>query len=497
MNRRISLRLVGVIVAPAVLVAFLLGMVVTGLLDCGSRPAMAQASGSTAAVNQQVESPFVAVAEKVIPTVVYISAEKKVVASSRRVPDVTGPFEEFFRRFFPEMPEMPFEEQHNALGSGVIIDSRGYIVTNNHVVADFDKIAVKFADGTEYSGKHVRVVGRDPKTDLAVIKVDADKPLPAIAFGRAEDIKVGDWAVAVGTAFGLQSTVTVGVISAKGRTGIPLPEGPSYQDFIQTDASINPGNSGGPLVNIRGELIGINSAIRSPVGANVGIGFAAPVDMVKTVTDQLLAHGKVIRGFLGIRPQPVTEAIRKAKRLESTRGVLVSEVLKGMPAEGAGVEAGDVITKVNGVAVEDVDRFRRAIAELAPGTTASLTVVRDGRSIVKKAVLVEFPEDEQAATPGEERPGTKLGISVRSLSDDERREAGVDGGVLVASVEAGSPAAEAGIRRGDIIIEVGNAKVLSPADYDKALARLGKSEPVLLRIKRGDSRMYIAVEPGE
>ncbi len=494
--KKISITLLGAVLAPAVLVAFVLGMVLGNVLNCSSRPALALSGSSATVVNAQAgESPFVAVAEAVIPTVVYISAEKTVKVSSRQ-PGSGGQLEEFFRRFFPDFPELPLEQQRNALGSGVIVDPKGYIVTNNHVVAGFDRIVVRLSDGTEFSGKHVKVIGRDEKTDLALIKVESDKPLPAIAFGRVEDIKVGDWAIAIGSAFGLQSTVTVGVISAKGRSGIPLPEGPSYQDFIQTDASINPGNSGGPLVNIRGELIGINSAIRSPVGANVGIGFAVPVDMVKNVTEQLKAHGKVIRGFLGIRPQPITESIRKAKRLESTKGVLVSEVIKNQPAERAGIMAGDVILKVNGEEIENVERFRRIIADFSPGTTITLTLVRDGKILTKKVTLTEMPEEQQAVVQPETED-VKLGLEVRNLTEAERREAGVDGGVLVEAVEVGSAAAEAGVQKGDIILEVGDKRIADAGDFLKVLKTLKRGEAVLLRVQRGGVKLYLAVEPQE
>lgn len=498
MSRRISIRFVGLLMTPAVLAAFVFGMIVANLLSCGSRPAMGQAGSEafTGPVNTGLgESPFVSVAEVVIPTVVNISAEKTVTVSQQ--PNISGPFDEFFRRFFPEMPETPLEQHQNALGSGVIIDPQGYIVTNNHVVAGFDKIAVKLSDGTEFSSRHVKIVGRDPMTDLAVIKVESDEPLPAISFGNAEDIRVGDWAIAVGNAFGLQSTVTVGVISAKGRSGIPLPEGPSYQDFIQTDASINPGNSGGALVNVRGDLLGINSAIRSPVGANVGVGFAVPVDMVKTVTDQLVEHGKVVRGFLGIRPQAITEAIRKAKGLKSTEGVLVGEVIADQPAEKAGIEAGDVILQVNGETMEGVEQFRREIAGFAPGAKVELTLVRDGKTLSRKVTLTDFPESEQASVPQEERPEGRFGLKVRALSAEEKSSAGVEGGVLVESVEAGSPSDDAGFRQGDIILEVEGKSIGTLADFSQAVSKLSKAEAVLFRIQRGSVKMFIAVEPEE
>jgi len=497
MKHKVSLGLVGAIVAPAVLVAFVIGMVVSGALSCGARPASAQ-SGGYATLTQAGESPFVSVAQAVMPAVVSISAEKTVsTRGQQQTPEFGGgPFDEFFRRFFEGMPGIP-EQSRAALGSGVIIDPAGYIVTNNHVVNDFDKIAIKLSDNTEIPAKDVKVVGKDPKTDLAVLKVTSPEPLTAVRMGKASDIKVGDWAIAIGNAFGLEGTVTVGVISAKGRTGIPLAEGPSYQDFIQTDASINPGNSGGALVNARGELIGINSAIRSPVGASVGIGFAVPVDMVQSVTDQLIKHGKVIRGFLGIKPQPVTEGIRKAKGLPDTKGVLVSEVIKDQPADKAGLEDGDVILKVNDTGITDVDQFRRVVAEFAPGTTVSLAIARGKQRLTKRVTLIEYPEDVAAAPEQkDDEPTVKLGLGVRTLTEDERDEAGVSGGVVVQQVNPGGAAEDAGIQRGDIILEVGDQKIANAADFRKRVLELAdKSEAILFRIKRGDARLFIAVEP--
>ena len=487
MNRRISLRLAGAILAPAVLAAFVIGLVAAGVLNFPPRAAVAQVESGRALALGTGESPFAAVAEAVIPTVVNISAEKTVRTEAPGSQDL-GPFEELFRDFFREMPEGPLEQQRSALGSGVIIDPAGYVVTNNHVVEGFDDIVVKLSDGTELRGAKVEVVGRDPKTDLAVLKVSADKPLPAIRFGDVKSVRVGDWAVAIGNALGLQSTVTVGVVSATGRSGIPLPEGPSYQDFIQTDASINPGNSGGALVDIRGDLIGINSAIRSPVGYNVGVGFAVPADMVRTVTEQLIAHGKVIRGYLGIRPQEVTESLRAALGLADTRGVLVSEVLAGTPAAKAGIQDGDVITRIDDQVVEGLEQFRRAIAEFPPDATVTLGLVRDGKSLSKRVKLTEFPEDEPVSEAPASRPETWLGLEV-----GER-----DGAVVVESVTAGSPAGDAGILRGDVILQVGDVAVNGMGDYRRASGELGGGKkPVLFRLGRGTSKLFVAVDPAE
>jgi len=366
------------------------------------------------------------------------------------------------------------------------------------VVANFDKFTVKLSDETEFKGKDVTVVGRDPKTDLAVLKVAARKPLTPVTFASPEDIKVGDWAIAVGNPFGLNGTVTVGVVSAKGRSGIPLPEGPSYQDFIQTDASINPGNSGGALVNIKGELIGINSAIRSPVGASVGIGFAVPVALVKSVSEQLIKGGKVVRGYMGIRPQAVDERLMKAMGLTGTRGVLVAEVVDGAPAERAGLLAGDVITVVNGVKTEGVEQFRMQVAEFAPGTNVNVELVREGQRLTKTVRLTEFPDDQASAPSVEDDEQTRawLGLSVRNLTAQERDQARVQGGVLVEAVEPGSAAAEAGVRRSDIVIEAGGEKIASAADFGRISRKeANRKKAVLLRVKRGGSTMFIAVDP--
>jgi serine protease Do len=501
MNHRISLRLAGAILAPAVLVAFVIGLVLAGVLNLAPSRVGAQSGGTIqtgTGLGSGDHSPFVGVAELVLPAVVNISAEKTVRVSRHSEGEPGSPLEEMFREFFRGFPEMPFEQQRSSLGSGVIISPDGYIVTNNHVVANFDKFTVKLADETEFKGKDVKVVGRDPKTDLAVLKVSSKKPLSPIKLANPADIKVGDWAIAVGNPFGLNGTVTVGVISAKGRSGIPLPEGPSYQDFIQTDASINPGNSGGALVNIKGELVGINSAIRSPVGASVGIGFAVPVALVKSVSEQLIEGGRVVRGYMGIRPQAVDERLMKAMALTDTRGVLIAEVVEGAPAEKAGLVAGDVIVAVNGTKTEGVEQFRMQIAELAPGTNVTVDLVRDGKRLTKSVRLTEFPDNQVAAQSAEEdEPGRMwLGLSVRNLTAQERDQARVQGGVVVDEVEPGSAAAEAGVRRNDVIIEAGGEKIADVADFNRASRKeTNRRRAVLLRVKRGGNTMFIAVDP--
>ena len=498
MSHRISLKLVGAILAPAVLVSFVIGLVLAGVLDL--RPASAQ----TNALAQTGEgltagdhSPFVQVAKAVQPAVVNISAERTIKVSQQS-PLQGTPLDEFFRQFMQGMPDIPQEREQNALGSGVLISPDGYIVTNNHVVAGFDKINVLLADETEFKGSAVKVVGRDPQSDLAVLKVESKQPLPSVPLANAADIEVGDWAIAVGNPFGLSGTVTVGVVSAKGRSGLPLPEGPSYQDFIQTDASINPGNSGGALVNIKGQLMGINSAIRTPTGGSVGIGFAVPVDIVKSVTDQLIKTGKVVRGYMGIKPQPVTDAIRKAMGLEDSKGVLVADVISGQPADKAGIKSGDVIVSVNGVRTDGVEQFRMQVAGLAPGSSISVGIVRDGAQMTRRLTLVTFPESEQQASTAEEaKPVAWLGITARGLTGDERAQAKVSGGVVVESVESGSAADDAGINSGDIVLQIGKTRIGGMSEYNRAVQQFRDSKnAVLFRINRGGSVLYIAIEPG-
>jgi serine protease Do len=470
-----------------------------GVLDLRSASAQSSALAQTGqGLTAGDHSPFVQVADAVQPAVVNISAERTVKVSQQS-PLQGSPLEEFFRDFTRGMPEMPQERQQSALGSGVIISPDGYIVTNNHVVAGFDKIAVRLSDETEFKGSSVKVVGRDPQSDLAVLKVESKNPLPAVTLANPGDIEVGDWAIAVGNPFGLNGTVTVGVVSAKGRSGLPLPEGPSYQDFIQTDASINPGNSGGALVNIKGELIGINSAIRTPTGGSVGIGFAVPVDIVKSVTDQLIKTGKVVRGYMGIRPQPVTDAIRKAMGLEDSKGVLVADVIVGQPADEAGIKSGDVIVSVNGVKTEGVEQFRKQVAEFAPGSGISVVIVRDGGRLTKRVTLATFPESEQQASASDgEQPSAWLGITVRSLTSDERAQAKVSGGVIIENVDSGSAADDAGIQGGDIVLEVGKIRIGGTSDYNRAVRQFkGSKNAVLFRINRGGSVLYVAVEPGD
>jgi Do/DeqQ family serine protease len=503
--KRVPLRLVGAIIAPAVIIAFLAGLFIAGSAIFGQKaevqktsnpPVQTSKSAALAQIGSTEESPFAKVADIVIPAVVNISTEKKITVNTPGYE--FGPFDNLFRDFFRNTPQQqePVQRQTSTLGSGVIVDARGYILTNNHVINDYDKIVVKLADNTEFTSGKVKLIGRDDKTDLAVLKIESDKPLPFVEMGNSDEIKIGDWAIAVGNPYGLQGTVTVGVISAKGRSGIPLPEGPSYQDFIQTDASINPGNSGGPLVDINGELIGINTAIRSPVGANVGIGFATPVNLAKRIYNELVTKGKITRGYLGVAPQEITQEMRDAMNLSESGGVLIRDVVSGTPADKAGLKPGDVITKFDDKQMTGVEQFREIVAEVKPGTTVSIEFIRDNEHKTINVKLEEFPEAVAAASGSKKAEKKWLGITVRDLQRDEKKELDVEQGVIVDAVDGGSPAEAAGIQEGDVIIKVNRQSVTDENDFNRITRKLSNTKkPVLFQLKRDKSTYFIAVKP--
>jgi serine protease Do len=437
---------------------------------------------------------FTGIAKKAIPTVVFIKVEKSIETGRPGRPfEFNNPFdqfnEEFFRRFFgPQFPrqERPREYKQMGMGSGFIFSDEGYIFTNHHVVGDADKITVRLADGREFDAK---VSGSDPKSDLAIIKIDGVEDLPVLPLGNSDDLEVGEWVMAVGNPFGLSHTLTVGVVSAKGRTTVGITD---YEDFIQTDAAINPGNSGGPLINLKGEAIGINSAIFSKSGGYMGIGFAIPINMVKNIKDQLITHGEVSRGYLGVGIQDLDKDLVESFGLSGTEGVLVAEVAKDSPAAKAGIRQGDVIVEFNGNKVKDVGQFRNMVSLTLPETKVKLTVITDGKKKVLTATL-EALDKAQISRAVESKIMNKLGFTVQDLSKEMANRFGYNTlqGVLISQVVPGSPAHLAGIQPGLLILEVNRRKVKNAKDFNTALADSVKSKKVLLLITDGHHARYV------
>jgi serine protease Do len=441
----------------------------------------------TAATARETTPDFVALAKKLKPAVVNISTAKvknpqKKVRRPRGNQSGTDPFEDFFDRFFEDFPQQPYRER--SLGSGFVISEDGYILTNNHVVAGADEIKVKLSDGREFKGT---VKGGDDKLDLALIKIDAKDHLAVAPLGDSDAIEVGEWVMAIGNPFGLNQTVTAGIVSAKGRV---IGSGP-YDDFIQTDASINPGNSGGPLFNSKGEVVGINTAI---VAGGQGIGFAIPVNMARGTIEQLRDKGKVTRGWLGVAVQPVTPELAQSFGLEGESGALVADVSKDSPAEKAGVKTGDIILVFDGKQVHEMTELPRLVAATSPGKKAVMTVLRSGKKEELTVVVERLKDSGEAAPAGVEQD--RLGMTVRELTGELAARLGVkDGkGVYVADVKPGGKAEEAGIAAGDVIVEVDGTAVAGVQEYDKALAAHKQGTFMRLLLRRGGSFLFVALK---
>ncbi|HET7341941.1 MAG TPA: Do family serine endopeptidase [Methylomirabilota bacterium] len=422
---------------------------------------------------------WVEIARAVKPAVVNVSTR-----GMQKTDMGGGDMEDFFRHFGGQAPQQ--HRMVRGLGSGFVINAGGYILTNNHVVDGASDIRVKFSDGRELAAK---VVGRDDKTDVALIKVDASG-LPVIPLGDSSKMEVGEPVLAVGNPFGLEQTVTTGIVSATGRT---IGEGP-YDDFIQTDASINPGNSGGPLVNGRGEAIGINTAIVSGSGGSVGIGFAIPTNLAKPVVTQLAQNGHVVRGWLGVSIQQVTPDLAKGFGLGETRGALVSAVMDNSPAQKAGVKAGDVITRYDNRPVGRWSDLPRVVAETPVGRDVPIDVVRNGKPLTLNVKVARLEEHEAQASAAEPA-SNNLGIAARSLTPALAQQLGVDAsrGVLVEGVEDGGRAQTAGLERGDVIVEVDHQPVTGVEGLQQALKRHAAGTPVLMLVRREGRSLYLAV----
>jgi Do/DeqQ family serine protease len=480
---------------PAAGLALLLTVGLAGWSADRASPGVAGAPASVAAAAPPEatartigagQDSYASLVEKVAPAVVTVRSERRVRAA-QQVPFSSDPFfREFFGDRFGESPRAP-DRRQNGLGSGVIVSQDGYILTNHHVVDGAQEISVELTDRRSFDAK---VMGSDPPSDLAVLKIEATG-LPTLPLGSSDGVRVGDVALAIGNPLGVGQTVTMGIISAKGRaTG--LGDG-SFEDFLQTDAPINQGNSGGALVNTRGELIGINSQILTPTGGNIGIGFAIPASMARQVMDQLIETGEVRRGMLGVTVQGLTSDLASGLGLDRVEGALVSDVTPGSAADKGGIRRGDVILEVNGTQVADSNALRNTIARLAPGSTVTILAVRDGQERTLRATLGELPSPERVTTRGGgERGG--LGLTVQPLTPDlaERLDARGAEGLAVTAVQPGSRAEDAGLRAGDIILEVDRTPVRSAAALRDAVAK-SSERPALVLVQRQGSRIFLTI----
>lgn len=431
------------------------------------------------------------VVKNVLPAVVNISSSRVV-----RNPEGGGsegnmdPFlRQFFGDDFSKRFNVPRERVEKSLGSGVIVSPEGYILTNAHVVDGAKEVSVTLYDKREMKG---RVVGADARADVAVVKIEGSN-FPAITLGDSDKVQVGDIVLAVGEPFGLGGTVTNGIVSALGRSGLGIEE---VENFIQTDAPINPGNSGGALVDDGGRLIGINTAIAGNSGGSQGIGFAVPINMARQDLDQIIAHGKVERGYLGILPQDVTPALAKSFGISQTAGALVGDVTPNSPASRGGLQQGDIIVDVNGQPVADANQLRLKIGMLAPDANVALKVMRDGRMQDLSVKLGEFPSKEERASANEGTPAeTHLGMSVETLTPDTAQQLSISPstkGVVVDQVDSSGRAAEAGLQRGDVIEQVNHRPVANTQEFSQAVRNSGKDEPVLLLVNRNGATMFLA-----
>ncbi|MHB8909827.1 MAG: DegQ family serine endoprotease [Syntrophales bacterium] len=477
-----------------VLIALLLAGAAAGFgygMTAGAKTGEAQtaATAAVSAGSPMVPGNFSDLAEKVRAGVVNIQVSKKVKNAGfeqfgENPFGDRNPFGEFFGPFGGGR-NLP-QRRQQGVGSGFIMNKEGYILTNNHVVEDADQIKVKLAGGKEFDGK---VVGRDPKTDLALIKIAGDSDLQPLKLGNSDDLKVGNWVVAVGSPFGLEQTVTAGIVSAKGRV---IGSGP-YDNFIQTDASINPGNSGGPLINLQGEVVGINTAI---IASGQGIGFAIPINMAKEIAPQLQKKGHVTRGLLGVNIQDVTPELAKSLGLKESKGALVSQVVPGGPADKAGFEQGDVIVNFDGRTVGDSKDLPRIVASTPVGKTVTVKLIRDGKEVERQAKVGEM-EEENTTEAAKSPVHPSLGVTVQNLTPQIARELGLkkSAGVVVTGVEPGSPAAEAMIQVGDVIQAVNRKPVKTVDDFVKIVEKAKDGGSLLLLVQRGGNSLFAAVTP--
>ncbi|MBI4849217.1 MAG: DegQ family serine endoprotease [Nitrospirae bacterium] len=436
---------------------------------------------------------FSEIVQVISPVVVNISTSKIVERDAK-------PFSDLFDDQFPDLFEphhkMPKKWKEQSLGSGVIVSPDGYILTNAHVVEKADEIQVTVYDQQNYKGK---IIGSDPKTDIAVIKIPVEK-FPAIKWGDSDKIQVGEFVLAFGNPYSLSNTVTMGIVSAIGRANVGIAD---YEDFIQTDAAINPGNSGGPLVNIKGELIGINTAIFSRTGGYQGIGFAVPCNMAKSVMTQLITNGRVTRGWLGITIQNFTPELAKEFGMNKSAGALITEILKGSPAEKAGLRRGDIIIEVDDKEIKNVESLRNMIAQSNVGSKIKLKVMRDGKTLTLVANVTEFPQELAQAAPQEQEEKkspdehTLAGFSVMNMTQEIAKQLDLpkdEKGVVIVKVEPYSAAEDAGLKKGDVIQEINKRSIKNIRDFNSTVANVRKGDTLLLFINRGSNKFYITLK---
>ncbi|MDQ1644372.1 MAG: serine protease Do, partial [Cryptosporangiaceae bacterium] len=476
--------------------AVLLAGTALGGIGASFRPAAAEDAIPAAPIVAQAGATlpgFGDLVARVRPAVVTITSTERVQAEQASSPFPQGSEQDqTFRHFFGGNTPNNESRLAKALGSGFIVDADGHVVTNNHVVDGATKVVVTLDDGRELDA---RVVGRDPRTDIAVLKVDAGGKLPFLALGDSDKARPGDWVVAMGNPFGLGGSVTAGIVSARGRD---IGAGP-YDDFLQIDAPINRGNSGGPLFGTDGTVVGVNTAIFSPSGGSVGIGFAIPSNLVKQVVAELEEHGHLDRGYLGVMTQKLNPEMATALKLAHPTGALVAEVEPNAPAAKAGLKPGDVITAVNGTPVSDPRALARQVAALRPGSTATVAVQRDGAEQTLKMTAASLPEKTaDASVPGEPSGGAKLGLALAPINPAARESLGLGDdvkGAVIAAVRPGSPASEAGLKPGDVLLSVGNKQVATPEDAVQAIRaqQASKQHAVALRVLRDGHSLFVAV----
>ncbi len=474
-TNRVGLMLVAVVVVTLLSLSGLAGHAAASRLSQDSIDHLSRTGRAMAELTAAVK-----------PAIVNISTTRTVKISGGTDPFLDDPF---FRRFFGDRFGKQPQREHKSsgLGSGVIVSADGYILTNYHVIKEADEIKVLLSDRKEYAAK---VIGSDPKTEISIIKIDA-KNLPTIPWGDSDRLQVGELVIAVGNPYGLNQTVTMGIVSAMGRANVGIAD---YEDFIQTDAAINPGNSGGALVNARGELVGINTAIYSTSGGYQGIGFAIPSNMVRTVMESLVKTGKVVRGWLGVTIQKVTPELAKQFSIAEEQGALVGDVVEGGPAEKAGVRRGDIVIEYDGKKIEEPYMLRNMVANSAPGETHEVTVLRGNRSERIRITIGELPADQQQAAAGDYANALR-GVSVQDITPDISKKLNIPGrikGVIVSDIDESSPAAGI-LARGDIIQEVNRERVSDIKEYQEIVSKIRKDDAVLLLVFRGGSSLFVTI----